>query len=372
MKTVDRHLLRAYLTAFFVLLLSTFGLYVISDLFDNLDDFASGVADGDRIELLKLIGTYYSHQLCFFLNAAGHILIVLSLLATLIVLKKGGQLIIYCAAGIPLYRCFVPLVGGALILDTVIAVNREFIVPDIAHHKHENRGKQSGTTHVVQPVYDQSSGIFIGGERLILDPPALSGAQLILPAGVVENESVLRAKEAFFVRPGGDYGEGWVLKNVRPTYDELDLTERGRSIVAKSGEGKDVYVRTPIDAEMLYAKGRASDLQSTYGILEWIHNPAFPKTQYGELLMEVHRRLLQPIVSAACALIVCIFVFRRDSRGVAFSAGLGMTAASMVSVVQYSFAALGKLGVVDAAFAAWSPVLFTGVLTCWMLQTVET
>lgn len=372
MKLMDRHLIRNYLFSFAVLLMSTFGLFVVSDLFDNVDDFRSGVPDGDRIALVQRIAVYYAYQSCFFLNGVGHLLIVLSLVVTLIVVKRGRQLIPFLASGIPLYRCFAPIVVGAILVDLLITANREFVLPHVAHHRHENRGKLNSTQHDVRPVYDQSSGIFIGGKKLLLEPQRLDQAQFVLPAGITETAIVVRAPNAVFKRAGAHHAEGWLLRDASPSYQNLRLTQMGRKYVKVTADGQGVFITTPINAELLYARGGSAGMQSTAGLLKRIRSPSFALKQSTSLVMEFHRRLLQPMVNVLIALAVCIFALRRDSRGVAFSAGISLAVGTTLLSIQQLCTVVGSTSLIDPKIAAWAPVLCVSTVICTSLQTVET
>ena len=59
-KIIDRQMIRGYFKAYFVCLISLLSLYVVVDLFSNLDEFTR--TDENFLAVLQHIGTYYGIQ----------------------------------------------------------------------------------------------------------------------------------------------------------------------------------------------------------------------------------------------------------------------------------------------------------------------
>ncbi|OYW11222.1 MAG: hypothetical protein B7Z55_19630, partial [Planctomycetales bacterium 12-60-4] len=75
--TFDRYLLRSFSHVFLVCFVSMFGLLVVIDLLENLDDFIAKNSGG-QLSLVQNIARYYAFQSIFFLDRAGPAMTLIS------------------------------------------------------------------------------------------------------------------------------------------------------------------------------------------------------------------------------------------------------------------------------------------------------
>ena len=138
--TFDRYLLARFFHTFVVFLISTYGLFIVIDLFTNMDEFQKVgriIADGQVVEDLegipKLIAvtgsivTYYGIRVSEFFELTGPILIVVAAITVLGLLEKNSESHPILAAGIPAFRLLKPLLLGAALLNGLLIINQEFI-----------------------------------------------------------------------------------------------------------------------------------------------------------------------------------------------------------------------------------------------------
>ena len=108
--TYDRYLLRNFLHTFGVCFIAMYGLFVVIDLFENLDEFLE-ISGNNSLALLQLIVTLYAYNAIIFLDLAGASLTVVSVMTVLILLQRSGELHPLLAAGIPMYRILRPMIS---------------------------------------------------------------------------------------------------------------------------------------------------------------------------------------------------------------------------------------------------------------------
>ena len=73
--TFDRYLLGRLLHTFAVFFVSAYGLYIVIDLFTNVDDFQN--QSGSHVDLICRILEYYAYRACEFFEMSGPMLIVI-------------------------------------------------------------------------------------------------------------------------------------------------------------------------------------------------------------------------------------------------------------------------------------------------------
>src|SRR5262245_52866732 len=132
MTIFDRYLLRRYWHVFGVGFLALFGLYFVIDVFTNVTDFLEH--SPDMRSLFSTIATYYSYRACYFFGLIGGTLEVVAAMVAMVLVQKHGELNPILAAGISTFRLLRTLLVGACMVNGLIVINQEFIIPRIAVH----------------------------------------------------------------------------------------------------------------------------------------------------------------------------------------------------------------------------------------------
>ncbi len=373
--TFDRYLLRSFLHTFGVCFTATFGLVIIIDLLENLDEFLTRNGDRGTPSLLKAIAETYAYQSVFFLDRAGPALTIISLMVLLVLLQRSGELHPLLAAGIPMYRVLAPLIIASSGVYFLLALNQEFIVPQIAHAAYETRGGGDATRHDVESFTDHSSRISIDGQSIRLSNRTIDHAAFVLPAPTLVNEiTIMEAPSATFFPARGKRPAGWLLRDVTPTPAELKerLTESGREVVMLPEKSQNAFVVSSVTSDQLCQRSSSYSLLSTTELLQRIRCPAFGLVSVHRLVLHFHSRLVQPLLNVIAVLIVVPLMVRRESPGiVADSALCGFVLASLFGVVQGS-QVLGMNQIVPADLAAWIPVVIGGAISAWLSGVIRT
>jgi lipopolysaccharide export LptBFGC system permease protein LptF len=136
MRILDRYVISAflknYLISFFVLV----GMYVVLDMVFNFEDFVptqatSGSSVETLLQTILAVGDYYFYQsFLIFVHLSGVIPVVAAAF-TLIRLSRQNELTAIMASGVPLLRVAAPVIGVAVLLNALLLVNTEFIIPQM-------------------------------------------------------------------------------------------------------------------------------------------------------------------------------------------------------------------------------------------------
>lgn len=383
--TFDRYLLSQFFAVFAACIITLYGLTVTIDLLERVDEFLDAARNGQStvtaVSLVTRMASnvvqYYGIKLVFFFDRAGPALTVLAVVVTLILLQRSNELHPMLAAGVSMYRVLFPVVLGAASLNTVMMVNRELVVPRIAHHFFEGPsqfGRENGTEREdVEPVYDYSTRISLGGRAIRLADQVILDAEFVLPAPTVAHElTILQAAEAVHLNPTSSHPEGWLLRKVTTPLERIRLTEHGQSLVRVDVKRKQAFVATPVGVDQLFKRGSSYSLLSTLELIQRTRCPAYSALSVQRLVQQIHSRITQPLINLAAILIVIPLMVRRESTGLVLdSTWCGLALAALFGIDQ-ACGYLGQSAFLPADLAAWLPVVCGGGMSAWLAWLVRT
>jgi lipopolysaccharide export LptBFGC system permease protein LptF len=231
MKTLDRYILRNFLSSAAIWFVVFMSLRTLADLFVNMDEFVKlGLPVG---ELLSSIATYYSYQSLVYFTNLGGVIIVASAAFTLAMMNHTNELTAMLASGVSLFRVIVPVVCCSVLLSGLIVLDQELLIPRVADKLVLQREDVYGRNRV--PVnlpsdgagnvwyaagYDPNSGIMDGPIVVVRDA---NGATL---ARVLGREAVLAVADG---QAGWAFAEG-VLSRLKPEGDPWENSPRWNAV----------------------------------------------------------------------------------------------------------------------------------------------
>lgn len=370
--TFDLYVLRRYLSTFLMMFVSTFGLFVVIDVFTNVDSFQGG-GQGAADVLLHMLG-YYTYQSSMFLDLVGSILAVVTVMIVLAVLQRHSEITPLLAAGVPTYRLAVPAMIGMLLVTAGVIANRELVIPRIALNIQGPRGAAGHKPRRIEPMYDSASRIWIGGKRLYPASLQISKARFVLPAPAIASElTTLRAEKALFVAETQSHSAGWILHDPAPAFGQIHLTAAGRKLVAPVADSPDIFVATNVSFDQLYNRTQSYKFLPTRELIRRISQPAVSTLiSVRRQKLELHSRLVQPLSNIIAVLIVIPLLIRRESHSLvtnmAICTALLGVMMGLVELCNY----LGGVNLIATDLAAWVPLIFCGSTAVWLVGVVQT
>ena len=370
--TFDRYLLGRLLHTFSVFFVAAYGLYIVIDLFTNIDDFQESSASS--LDLFRRIAEHYAYRACEFFEMAGQILIVISVIVVLGLLQKHSETYPLLAAGIPAFRLLKPLLIAAAILNAALIANQECIIPALAVQLQTPRGSKTAQVQTVEPVYDYWNYLMhIDGDQVLVQSQTLVGASFILPKPeIVRQICVLKAEKATFVSETKKHRSGWLLQNMTGVLDTDLLTDEGRTRIIPSSNGKDVFIVSEVSFDQLYNRGRNMKLLSSLQLIQRIQNPSTGPMPVRGQSLALHLRITRPFLCLLNIAIALPLVMRRESHSLITNMVLCACVLGMLYAVAQGCFALGSIGQISPDFAAWLPVILTGVVSTWTSGLVQT
>jgi len=131
MKVLDRYILRAFFTNFFIALFVMIGMYVVLDLFVNLDEFSKLPTDS-AADIASKIVRYYAYNLFLYFSQLAGVVILASACFTLARFHRANEFTPVLASGVSLYRVAAPIMIAAICLNFLWLANQELVIPRIA------------------------------------------------------------------------------------------------------------------------------------------------------------------------------------------------------------------------------------------------
>ena len=361
--TLDRMYLVNYLRSYLIVLVSLLSLYVVVDLFTNLDKFSGyGFA-----VMMQRIWAYYSVQTSQIFDKLSEAISLLGAMFTVAWLQRNNELLPQLSAGISTRRVVRPILFGAGFTLLLGPANREFVIPRIADQLTLQRDDLEAVKAIpVNGTYDPY-GMHVEGVFGFRNDKKVEHLFVTFPDAGTAGMVHLTAKEAFYVPPGDDpQSGGWNLFNTTPDILDAPLP-RG---LTQLGPKRYFLKTADVDFDAVTRGANWYLFGSTWNLRELLAKPdARRQTQ---VAVAFHMRLTRPIVGALLVLLGLSVILRDQNRNVFINAGLCLVMGAVFYAVVFGCKFLGEADVITPPLAAWLPVLLFGPLSITLFDAVHT
>jgi lipopolysaccharide export system permease protein len=378
MKLLDRYVLNLFLKNYVISLAVLIGMYVVMDMVFSFDDIvavnkqagSSGVSSA--LSVLHFMGQYYFYQSFLIFVQLSGIIPVVAAAFTLMRLSRFNELTAFLAAGVPLLRIALPIILASVLLNTLLIVDQELVLPQMISQLDRKR-----TDYVLQ------TSSWFPVRSMQVDQQSLLLAARYYPP---EEGAPPRMEEMDVVERDATYEPVAHLLAAKAEWDSVhqlwNLTGGWRVTGLSPGEKHSeeipvsVYKGTVTPEEItLYHSSASIELLSTHRINELLARPK----SYGSagLYRVKHLRFTQPIMNIVLLLLAIPTVLTFDPKTLKSAATkcLFLTGLAMGSVFLAQQMAghppLGRAWInVWPALLAWLPIFIFAPLSVWLLDRV--
>jgi lipopolysaccharide export system permease protein len=363
---MDRQLVRAYFKAYLVCLISLLGLYIVVDLFTNLDEF-TGRHRG-IVPVLRHIGFYYGNHVALIFDRLCEPIVLLAAMFTIAWMQRNNELLPLLSAGVSTRRVVQPVLLSACVMLSLAVVNQEIHIPNIANNLTNQKEDPYGDAPLpVQAVFEPN-GIHIHGRIASRKNQEIKEMYVTIPQGIFRNMLHLSAREARYIPPGeGELTGGWLLLNTVPA--EIDYLDNPKVLV-QIDSGKFFLHTKEATFETLTRRYNWYSLASTYQLFEELQKPE--SIRLASMAVLFHMRLTRPILGMILLLLGLSVILRDQNRNIFISAGMCVVLCGVFFAALFGCRQLGDNDVLPPALAAWVPVLLFGPLSLVMFDAVHT
>jgi lipopolysaccharide export system permease protein len=382
MTTLDRMFFANFLRNFAIVLVCLLALYVVVDLFMNLNEFTKNKSN--PADILAHIRDYYVAQVAVIYDRLAELITLSAAVFTVAWMQRNNELLPQLSAGVPTRRVIRPVLLGALLATCLAPLNTEFYIPAVATQLNTPREEWKGKTgQTTGPTREQTpkgafeqAGDFIDAKAARRPTGAASGDgrygrltefEYTSSAEPGAELTHLTAAVADYIPPGTD-GEphtgGWKLYTAKP-----EQTTALPPNVIQLGPGQ-YFVRTAeLDFDTV-VRGRATSTYiGTAEVWESLSQSTSPKQS---LAVIFHQRLVRPLNGMILAVFGLAVILGNQNRHVFISAGLCMILAVTFSAVVFGAKYLGDIDMIPAPLAAWVPALVFGPLCFVTFDAIHT
>jgi lipopolysaccharide export system permease protein len=365
MKLIDRLLIASYVKAYVICLVSMLGLYVVVDLFTNIDDFTQH-HDG-LVEVLVHIGRYYGFKVTQIFDRLCEAIVLLAAMFTIAWVQRSNELLPLLSAGVPTRRIVRPVLFSAVLFLGISVLNQELVIPRIANYLMNNRDDPDGEKDIVVQGAFEPNGIHIHGEIATRRDLLVRDFSVLVPESIAGNDMNLHAKEARYVPGQGSRQGGWLLTGVEPP--ELEGWTQF-NILEMIDPGKFFLYTSEVDFDLLTRARNWFQYASTLRLSYELGKP--DSTRLAAMAVMFHMRLTRPVLGLLLVVMGLSVILRDQNRHVFISAGLCLLLCGVFFGACFACSSLGNNEYVSPALAAWLPVLVFGPLSFVLFDAIHT
>ncbi len=352
MRILDRYISTRFLIPFAYCLVGFSMLFVIGDLFENLEDF---------LEIpgwLMVMGRYYLLFIPSILGYITAVAILLALLSSLSLLRKHNEISAMRSAGISIYRIAAPLLLLTLLISLVIFYVNEEVVPDALRESKElktlHRGEdyQPDLTNVTYLNLATNQAFFFES----FQPQENTGQGVTIHDLRADGSPYRRisAREAAWLD-----GTWWLFDGVIYTYPRNDIPIK-QDLSKKSFD----FEIHPLD---LIQSGEDLDYRGYFELREALDRRAgYPAVVLRPLRVQLQQKLALPGACLIMGLLGVTFGLRGGRSGVLAGVGISLMLSFLYYVLYAFTGALGNQGYLSPWLAAWAANIVFGAIGLWL------
>lgn len=344
--TLDRMLFLNYVRSYLIVLSCLLTLYIVLDLFTNLDDFSRGTLVDNALHIWK----YYSTRVSQIFDRLSEAITLIAGSFTIVWMLRSNELLPQLSAGIPTQRVLRPIFFGALLTISLGPLNTEFVIPRIADELTTDRDDpKKEKAKEVRGAYD-STGVHLEGWAAFQNERKILGLFVTLP--VQSGSKQLYANEAYYIPPSdGPKTGGWMLYQTLPEKPEFVMP----NTVSWETYGKYFVQTREVDFDVVTRPANWYLYAATWEIYSQLNSAEVRRQPAVAVLF--HMRLVRPVAGMLLIIIGLSIILQDHTRNVFINVGLCLILYVLYYGLVYGCKFLGENDYLAPALAAWVPVL---------------
>jgi lipopolysaccharide export system permease protein len=369
LKYIDWLLIKGYFKAYFVCLLSLLSLYIVIDLFMNLDEFTSH--HKGLLAIAEHIASYYGYRLTKFFDQLCEPIVLMAAMFTVAMMQRSNELIPLLSAGVSTRRVVLPVLVSAWIMLSLAVANGELLIPRIAAKLSLEKDDPDGGKELSVHGAHEPNKILINGERGQRKGMVVRPFYCTIPGNVGGHLVEISAAEGRYIpkEAGEPLSGGWLLTRAVP--EKLENWERTDVLEPIKGDFGKFFLHTQeVDFDALTRQAKWFQLASTTRLYEELQRP--DTVRVPQMAVLFHMRLTRPILGMILVFMGLSVILTDQNRNVFISVGLCLVLCALFFAAIFASKQLGDTDILSPALAAWLPVLLFGPLAFVMFDAVHT
>jgi lipopolysaccharide export system permease protein len=367
-KLIDRLLIRSYVKSYIFCLVSLLGLYIVVDLFMNLDEFMQSRSDLGAT--LRHIGMYYSRQVTFIFDRLSEAIVLLAAMFTVAWVQRNNELLPLLSAGISTRRVVRPVLISACALVCVNIANQELLIPALGTVPIAKDDPNHEKPTYVNGEYD-SNGVLITGRSAVRKDLLIQDFTCTVPPTLANGKLLhLHSREAFYVPPGDTpQTGGWrMTQTEHPEHEEWTRL----NLLEQIDTGTYFLYTTRVNFDRLTQdKVKWFYQRSTWDLFQELLKED-DSNQLANIAVFFHTRLTRPLLGMILVIMGLGTILRNQNRHVFISAGFCLVLCAVFYGVGLGARYLGDHEILSPVQAAWLPVFLFGPVAFVLFDAIHT
>jgi lipopolysaccharide export system permease protein len=367
-KLIDRQMIRGFFKSYLICLTSLLSLYIVVDLFTNLDDFTHKKAGLGGV--IHHIVAFYGYRSAKIFDQLCEAIVLLAAMFTVAWMQRNNEQVPLLSAGISTRRIVAPVLFCAFSMLSLAALNQELLIPRIAHKLVLDRDDPDGDKNLAVRGAYEPNGIHIYGERAIRKQKLVCKFACTLPESLTRNQMHLLAEEAYYVGGSGARQGGWELNKTQVTGVPSADVQSIPNVLEVIDDGHFFLYTREIDFEAVTRNVNWFTLASTWRLFEDLLRPGAVRSPAMAVIFQM--RLTRPLVGMVLVLMGLSVILRDQNRNVIISSGQCLVLCGIFFGFSYACKQMGDYEFVSPATAAWLPVVCFGPFAVVLFDAVHT
>ncbi len=367
MTLLDRYILRSLAFNYCVALIIMISLYMLLDLFFNIDEFTE--TDETISAVIAGVGGYYGAHLFLYFSQLSGVITLFACMTTLARMRKANELTAMLASGVSLYRVAVPVMGFGLATSLFWYVDTEWIIPRVAHRLARSHEDAAGTKARGVWFVKDLDGSLLSALEFIPADAEMKRLLVLRRAKDGSAESILEAEKANWV-PIPAHPNGGLWKLVRGV-------ERFRRVSEADLGPRDRVEAVPVDR---FESSLSPEEIEVRQAQQWLNYTSAGKlselaerdpTILPRIRQIQHGRFATPLIHLLMLLLGLPFFLSREPANILTDAGKCLAVCGLC----FFLAAVGENFVVTqrlSALPSWLPLIVFAPVAVVMIDRVRT
>jgi len=378
MRIMDRYLLRQFIQTFVICFLSLVGLFIIFDLFTNLEEFVTCGRKAGGV--LPFIAEYYMYQTIMFFDRTGGVLALISAMFTVAWIQRHNEMTALMSVGVSRFRVLLPIIIAVGVISLLMAANREILMPRYRHELSRRPQDPSGSKpQSLGSRYDGRTNVALGGKCTYADDKRIEEPSFQMPTNLYDYGSRLAADNAYYRPPEGNHPGGYLFDGMRRPKNlntRPSLRLNGERVLITPCDEPDwlkpdqCFLVSEVDFDQLTGGKSLTQLSSTVQLIRGLRNPSL---DYGAgERVAIHARIVQPFLDMTLLLLGLPLIVTRENRNVFVAMGICMVVTTTFTVVVAGVQNLGEISYwfFTPSLAAWIPLMIFVPLAAWLVESL--
>ena len=363
MHTLDRMLVLAFFRSYAIVLASLLGLYVVIDLFTNLDDFAGR---GSFSTMFRHVLRYYGPQVAIIFDRLCESIALLAAVFTVSWAQRNNEILPQLSAGISTHRIIRPVLFASMLVLALGPLGQELLIPKLSDELQVPRDDPNQERPIeLRGAYD-STGLHIEGLNGFRKDLRVRGFFVNFSESAAASISDIQAEEAIYLPAEADRPAGWLLLNTKPEVVP-DPVPPNLTVL---GPRRYFLTAREVDFDALTRGAKWYSYASTAKLRDILSRP--DPRRMAPVAVLFHMRYTRPLIGFLMVVIGLSIVLRDHNRHVLVSAGMCLVMGAIQFGAVYGCKYLGEQDLLSAPLAAWLPAILFGGYALASYDAIQT